>query len=139
MEAIDGFKYKRRAKALKTSDFSYEDVVTPGAKRAVGKTVQAANKGDVAKPAHRSESNPRHDPNAKTRPSKRHAEASNDSNEAHVADKKRDQPEKKKGKAKKRPEGHVSKEVLIGTLLYKWLHTCRPLRPGAFPQWCPPG
>lgn len=112
MEAIKGFKYKRHAKALKTSEFSYADVVTPGAKepRASKKRV---NKKNVAERRQTVQSidNPRHDPNAKTRPSKRRSAAAASSD---VVDKKKTRHSKKN--QKKKQSKKQKEEKLVGAL-----------------------
>ena len=113
MEAIKGFKYKRHAKALKTSEFSYADVVTPGAKAPRASKKRVSKKTHIAERRQTVQSidNPRHDPNAKTRPSKRRPAAAASSD---VVDKKKTRHSKKN--QKKKHSKKQKEEKLVGAL-----------------------
>ena len=101
---MNGFKYKRRSKSVKTAEFSYDDVVTPGHKRS--KRVTKKNKGKSKKGSRNNVArinNPRHDPNANTRPSKRRDVMDSDTQVRH---------EQKRGRTKQ--DTSYDNETLIG-------------------------
>lgn len=106
MSGFGEFKYVRRTSVPVTAEFSFEEVVTPGAKKLKKRKKVLRAK---AKP-------PKHDPNAKTRPSKhRKREIKKNNYSPTVSDQR---PKKKARRANKgRKKSKVREERLIGKCL----------------------
>lgn len=102
MADISSFKYTRRQRAVNTSKFSYDEVATPNVSSKSKNLVKTRERPGRTR-------NPRHDPNAKTRPSKRRTAEPNEEEPPVRTSKDNSKKQRKKKVTKKQQKSRQEK------------------------------